>query len=115
MSARRLTTLAVALLFSTVEVYAFVPQLHGCLPASNRTAAGAAVVVGSTLAAGAGQTRGAAEDCSACRLAGLVMVVQGAIPIAVPLPRVAHIVRPGAASPSSPRLDRACGRAPPLR
>jgi hypothetical protein len=123
MSGRRLSTLAVALLFAGVEIFAFIPQLHGCLPVAGRaatTAAGAAAAAttanGAAVAAGgASQALPAAEDCSACRFAGLVMAVQGAMPIAVPLPRVAEIGRPAAPRLRSVRLDRACGRAPPLR
>lgn len=115
-SAARLVLLVVLV----AEIFAFVPQWHGCEmgawpagPASGPAASarGAAAAPGVRAAHGA---RTAEQDCPACRLASLAMVLAGTLPLVVSLPRGAGAALAPLCGGRGPAADRPCGRAPPL-
>jgi hypothetical protein len=129
MSDRRPAPLLVCicLLLAAAQVFAFVPQLHACAlgveaaepHSTSGTATGApGASTTQALAApaawrGPRAAKGGAEDCSACRIANMALVVQEGLPATAALTPAGAAVQTPLQMARSLRLSRACGRAPP--
>jgi hypothetical protein len=103
----------VCALLAAAQIFAVLPQLHACALGASGLSAGSA---GTASAALRGPRRGkalAGEECTACRIANLALVMQGELPLSAPSTRDAEAVQTPPESCRWLRLDNACGRAPP--